>query len=164
MSHTELAEIKKQLEYLIEMGFVRPSKSPWASPVLFASKKNGSLRFCVDYRALNKFTVKNYYSLPRINMLIDQICDAQYFSTIDLRSGYHQMRIAEKDIPKTAFSTRYSHYEYTVVPFGLTNAPAAFMSFMSEVFKDYTNSFVMVYLDDMLIYSNSRNEHIQYVI
>ena len=163
MSHTELDEIKKQVEKLLHMSFVRPSKSPWASPVLFASKKDGSLRFCVDYRALNRFTVKNSYPLPRIDMLMDQIGGAKYFSTIDLRSGYHQMRISEENIPKTAFSTRYGHYEYTVVPFGLTNAPAAFMSITNDVFRDYTDSFVMVYLDDILIYSNSWSEHLQHI-
>ncbi len=156
-------EIKKQVEKLIDMGFVRPSKSPWASPVLFASKKDGSLRFCVDYRALNKFTIKNSYPLPRIDSLMDQICTAKYFSTIDLRSGYHQMRIAEEDIPKTAFSTRYGHYEYTVVPFGLTNAPAAFMSIMNNIFHDYADKFVTVYLDDILVYRNSWEEHITHL-
>ena len=163
MSHSELEETKKQVEKLIDMGFVRPSKSPWASPVLFVSKKDGTLRFCVDYRALNKFTVKNSYPLPRIDGLMDQLGDAQFFSTIDLRSGYHQVRIAESDIPKTAFSTRYGHYEYTVVPFGLTNAPAEFMSIMNDVFQEYTDKFVMVYLDDILIYSNTWKEHIEHI-
>ncbi len=163
MSHTELAKIKKQVEYLIKMGFVRPSKSPSASPVLFVSNKDGSLRFCVDYRAPNRFTVKNSYPLPRIDTLMDRIGSAQYFSTIDLRSGYDKMRIAEKDISKTAFSTRYGHYEYTVVPFRLTNAPAAFMSIMNDVFKDYNDSFLIVYLDDILVYSNSWDEHIGHV-
>ena len=163
MSHTELAEIRKQVEYWIHMGFVRPSKSPWASLVLFASKKDGTLRFCVDYRALNRFTVKNSYPLPRIDMLMDQIGCAQYFTIIELRSGHHQMRIAEEDIPKTAFSTRYGYYEYTVVPFGLTNAPGAFMGLMNDVLKDYADLFVMVHLDDILVYSNSWKEQIYHV-
>ncbi len=137
MSRTELAEIKKQVEHLIKMGFVRRSKSLWASPALFVSKKDGSLIFSVDYRGLNRFTVKNSYPLPRIDTLMDHIGSAQYFSEIDLGKEYHQVRIAEKDILKTAFSTKYGHYEYTVVPFGLTNAPAAFMSVMNDVFKEH---------------------------
>ena len=145
------------------MGFVRPSKSPWASLVLFANKKDRSLRFWVDYRALNRFTVKNSYSLPQIDTLMDQTGTAQYFSTIDLRSGLHQMLIAEKDISKTALTTRYGHYEYTAVPFVLTNAPAAFMSIMNDLFKDCIDSFVIVYLDDILVYSNSWEEHIRHV-
>ena len=163
MSRTELEETRKQVEKLIDLGFVRPSKSPWASPVLFASKKDGGLRFCIDYRALNRFTVKNSYPLPRIDGLMDQVGNAQYFTTIDLRSGYHQMRIAEEDVPKTAFSTRYGHYEYTVVPFGLTNAPAEFMSLMNKIFKEYTDKFVLVYLDDILVYSKTWEDHIRHV-
>jgi len=138
MSPSELRETKEQVDKLLAQGFVRPSISPWESPVLFASKKDGGLRFCVDYRALNKMTVKNGYPLPRIDGIFDQLSTAKFFSVIDLRSGYHQMRIAEKDIAKTAFNTRYGHYEYTVVPFGLTNAPAAFMSLMDTIFKNYT--------------------------
>ena len=160
MSHSELAEIKKQIVQFIQMGFVLLSKSLWASPVLFVSNKEGILGFCLDYRALNRFPIKNSYPLPRMDTLMDRIAWSQYFSTIDLRSGYPQIRISEKDIPKTAFSTRYGHYEYTVVPFGLTNAPAAFMGVMNDVFKDYTDSFIMVYLDDIVVYRNSWNEHV----
>ncbi len=138
MSHSELAAIKKQVEHLIQVEFVRPSKSPWASPVLLVSNKDGIVRLCVEYRALNWFTIKNSYPLPRIDTLMDQIGSAQYF--------YHQMRIAEKGIPKTAFSTRYGQYEYTAVPFGLTRALAAVMGVMNNVFKYYTDSFFMVYL------------------
>ena len=163
MSHAELQETKAQVDKLIEQGFVRPSVSPWGSPVLFASKKDGSLRFCVDYRALNRLTVKNSYPLPRIDGLLDQVGEAKFFSTIDLRSGYHQMRIAEEDIPKTAFNTRHGHFEYLVVPFGLSNAPAAFMSMMNKVFHDYNDQFVMVYLDDILVYSNSWDEHMRHL-
>lgn len=163
MSHTEIEETKRQVEHLLDMGFIRPSKSPWASPVLFASKKDGGLRFCVDYRALNRFTVKNSYPLPRIDNIMDQVGSAKYFSTIDLRSGYHQMRVAPEDIPKTAFNTRYGHYEYTVVPFGLTNAPAAFMNIMNDVFSDFVDKFVMVYLDDILIFSDSWEEHVKHI-
>ena len=163
MSLTELEETKKQVAKLIEQEFVRPSTSPWAAPVLFASKKDGGLRFCVDYRALNKMTTKNSYPLPRVDGILDEIGQAQFFSVVDLRSGYHQMRIAEEDIPKTAFNTRYGHYEYTVVPFGLTNAPAAFMTIMNDVFQDYTGKFVSCYLDDILIYSNSWKDHLYHI-
>ena len=163
MSPTELEETKKQVAKLLEQEFVRPSTSPWAAPVLFASKKDGGLRFCVDYRALNKMTIKNSYPLPRVDGILDEIGQAQFFSVIDLRSGYHQMRIAEEDIPKTAFNTRYGHYEYTVVPFGLCNAPAAFMTIMNDVFRDYTGKFVSCYLDDILVYSDSWDEHLHQI-
>ena len=163
MSLTELEETKTQVAKLLEQEFVHHSTSPWASPVLFASKKDGGLRFCVDYRAVNKMTTKNSYPLPRIDGILDEIGQAKYFTVIDLRSGYHQIRIAEEDIPKTAFNTRYGHYEYTVVPFGLSNAPAAFMTIMNDVFRDYTGKFVCCYLDDILVYSNSWDEHLQHV-
>ena len=163
MSATELEETKNQVDKLLELGFVKPSTSPWASPVLFASKKDGGLRFCVDYRAVNKMTNKNSYPIPRIDGIIDQIGTAQYFSLIDLRSGYHQMKIADGDTPKTAFNTRYGHYEYTVVPFGLCNAPAAFMSIMNDVFRDFTDKFVICYLDDILIYSHTWEEHLKHI-
>ena len=163
MSQAELEETKTQVEKLLDMGFVRPSVSPWAAPVLFASKKDGGLRFCIDYRALNRLTVKNSYPLPRIDGILDQLSSAKYFSAIDLRSGYHQVRISEEDIPKTAFNTRYGHYEFTVVPFGLTNAPAAFMSIMNNIFTDYSEKFVLIYLDDILVYSDSWEEHLQHL-
>ncbi len=163
MSLTELEETKRQVAKLLEQGFVRPSTSPWASPVLFASKKDGGLRFCVDYRAVNKMTTKNSYPLPRIDGILDEIGQAKFFSVIDLRSGYHQIRIAEEDIPKTAFNTRYGHYEYTVVPFGLSNAPASFMAVMNDVFRDYTSKFVCCYLDDILVYSNSWKDHLHHI-
>ena len=163
MSHMELEELKKKIEELLEQGFIRPSTSPWAAPVLFASKKDGGLRFCVDYRALNKLTVKNSYPLPRIDEILDDLSSARYFSVIDLRSGYHQMRIAESDIPKTAFNTKFGHFEFTVVPFGLTNAPAAFMSMMNNVVKEYIGKFVMAYLDDILIYSATWADHMKHL-
>ena len=133
MAPAELEELKKQLEDLIEKGFVRPSISPWGAPVLFVKKKDGSMRLCVDYRELNKVTIKNRYPLPRIEDLFDQLHGAMIFSKIDLRTGYHQLRIKRDDIPKTAFRTRYGHYEFTVMPFGLTNAPAAFMDLMNSL-------------------------------
>ncbi|EOX93842.1 Uncharacterized protein TCM_002794 [Theobroma cacao] len=163
MAPAELKELKDQLEDLLDKGFIRPSVSPWGAPVLFVKKKDGSLRLCIDYRQLNKVTVKNKYPLPRIDDLFDQLQGAQCFSKIDLRSGYHQLRIRNEDIPKTAFRTRYGHYEFLVMSFGLTNAPAAFMDLMNRVFKPYLDKFVVVFIDDILIYSKSREEHEQHL-
>jgi len=143
MAPAELEELKKQLEELIEKEFVRPSISPWGAPVLFVKKKDGSMRLCVDYRELNKITVKNKYPLPRIEDLFDQLHGVAVFSKIDLRTGYHQLRIKKDDVHKTAFRTRYGHYEFTVMPFGLTNAPAAFMDLMNRIFKPYLDKFVV---------------------
>jgi hypothetical protein len=136
----ELKKLKKQLTELQEAGYIRPSSSPWGAPVLFVQKKDGSQRMCVDYRSLNDVTVKNKYLLPRIEDLFDQMRGARVFSKIDLRSGYHQMRIRPSDIPKTAFSTRYGVYEFTVMSFGLTNAPAYFMNLMNKVFMIWIDS------------------------
>jgi len=159
MAPTEMAELKAQLEELAEKGYVRPSASPWGAPVLFVKKKDGSLRLCIDYRELNRATVKNRYPLPCIDDLLDQLQGAVVFSKIDLRSGYHQLRVKPEDVPKTAFRTRYGHYEFVVMPFGLTNAPAAFMELMNRVFIDYLDRFVVVFIDDILVYSRSREEH-----
>jgi hypothetical protein len=159
MSVEELKELKKQLTELQEAGYIRPSSSPWGAPVLFVQKKDGSQRMCVDYRSLNDVTVKNKYPLPRIEDLFDQMRGARVFSKIDLRSGYHQMRIRPSDIPKTAFSTRYGLYEFTVMSFGLTNAPAYFMNLMNKVFVEYLDRFVVVFIDDILIYSQSDSDH-----
>jgi hypothetical protein len=159
MSVDELQELKKQLTELQEAGYIHPSSSPWGAPVLFVQKKDGSPRMCVDYRSLNDVTIKNKYSLPRIDDLFDQMRGARVFSKIDLRSGYHQMKIRPSDIPKTAFSTRYGLYEFTVMSFGLTNAPAYFMNLMNKVFKEYLDKFVVVFIDDILIYSKNDSEH-----
>jgi hypothetical protein len=155
MSVEELKELKKQLMELQEAGYIRLSSSPWGASVLFVQKKDGSQRMCVDYRSLNDVTVKNKYLLPHIEDLFDQMRGARVFSKIDLRSGYHQMRIRPSDIPKTAFSTRYGLYEFTIMSFGLTNAPANFMNLMNKVFMEYLNRFVVVFIDDILIYSKS---------
>jgi hypothetical protein len=159
MSVEELKELKKQLTELQEAGYIRPSSSPWGAPVLFVQKKEGSQRMCVDYRSLNDVTMKNKYPLPRIEDLFDQMRGARVFSKIDLRSGYHQMRIRPSDIPKTAFSTQYGLYEFTVMSFGLTNALAYFMNLMNKVFMEYLDRFVVVFIDDILIYSQSDSDH-----
>jgi hypothetical protein len=132
MATSELTELKKQLDELQRIGLIRPSSSPWGAPVLFVKKKDGSMRLCVDYRALNEVTIKNKYPLPRIDGLFDQLKGAKYFSMIDLRSGYFQLKIREGDIPKTAFVTRYGQFEFTVMSFGLTNAPTYFMNLMNH--------------------------------
>jgi hypothetical protein len=159
MSVEELKELKKQLTELQEAGYICPSSSPWGASVLFVQKKDGSQRMCVDYRSLNDVTVKNKYLLPCIEDLFDQMRGARVFSKIDLRSGYHQMRIRPSDIPKTALSTRYGLYESTVMSFGLTNAPAYFMNLMNKVFMEYLDRFVVVFIDDILIYSKSDSDH-----
>jgi hypothetical protein len=159
MSVEELKELKKQLTELQEARYIRLSSSPWGAPVLFVQKKDGSQRMCVDYRSLNDVTVKNKYPLPRIEDLFDQMRGARVFSKIDLRSGYHQMKIRPSDIPKTAFSTRYGLYKFTVMSFGLTNAPAYFMNLMNKVFMEYLDRFVVVFIDDILIYSKNDSNH-----
>uniref|UniRef100_A0A251VQQ9 RNA-directed DNA polymerase n=1 Tax=Helianthus annuus TaxID=4232 RepID=A0A251VQQ9_HELAN len=159
LAPSEMQELSSQLLELLNKGFIRPSTSPWGAPVLFVKKKDGSFRMCIDYRELNKLTIKNRYPLPRIDDLFDQLQGATCFSKIDLRSGYHQLRVLEEDVPKTAFRTRYGHYEFVVMPFGLTNAPAVFMDLMNRVCKAYLDRFVIVFIDDILIYSKTQAEH-----
>ncbi|KAI3761819.1 hypothetical protein L1987_52241 [Smallanthus sonchifolius] len=159
LAPSEMHELASQLQELSEKGFIRPSVSPWGAPVLFVKKKDGSFRMCIDYRELNKLTVKNRYPLPRIDDLFDQLQGSACFSKIDLRSGYHQLRVLEEDIPKTAFRTRYGHYEFMVMPFGLTNAPAVFMDLMNRVCRPYLEKFVIVFIDDILIYSKTKKDH-----
>ena len=163
MSNGELEELQNQMAALEKAGHIRPSKSPFGAPILFVKKKDGTTRMCVDYRALNDITIKNSYPLPRVDELFDRLQGAKYFSKIDLRSGYHQIRIVPEDIPKTAFRTRYGHYEFLVLPFGLTNAPATFMHLMHQTFRSFLDHFVIVFLDDILIYSRTLDEHIGHV-
>ncbi|WRX28972.1 Reverse transcriptase domain - like 10 [Theobroma cacao] len=159
MAPAELKELKVQLQELVDKGFIRPSISPWRAPVLFMKKKDGTHRLCIDYRQLNRMTIKNKYPLLRIDDLFDQLQGATVFSKVDLTSGYHQLKIKEQDVPKTAFRTRYGHYEFLVMPFGLTNAPAAFMDLMNRVFHPYLDKFVIVFIDDILVYSRDNDEH-----
>ncbi|GKB13176.1 putative reverse transcriptase domain-containing protein, partial [Tanacetum coccineum] len=155
----EMQELSTQLQELSDKGFIRPSSSPWGAPVLFVKKKDGSFRMYINYRELNKLTMNNRYPLPRIDDLFDQLQRSRVYSKIDLRSGYHQLRVREEDIPKTAFRTRYGHYEFQVMSFGLTNPPAVFMDLMNRVCKPYLDRFVIVFIDDILIYSKRRKEH-----
>jgi hypothetical protein len=163
MTPKELAELKDQLNELLDKGYIRPSSSPWGCPALFVKKKDQSLRLCVDYQSLNVITIKNKYLLPHIDILFDQLAGARVFSKVDLCSGYHQIKIRSKDAPKTAFSTRYGLYEYLVMSFGLTNAPAHFMYLMNVVFMPELDKFVVVFIDDILIYSKSEEEHAQHL-
>jgi hypothetical protein len=159
MATLELAELKEHHTELLEKGFIRPTSSPWGALVFFIPKKDGTQRLCMDYCALNEVTVKNKYPLPRIDDLFDQLHGACVFSKIDLRLRYHQLKIRECDIPKTAFISRYGLYEYTVMPFGLTNLPAYFMYLMRKVFMEYLDKFFVVFIDDILVYSRSEEDH-----
>jgi hypothetical protein len=163
MPPVELAELKKQLQELLDKGFIRPSTSPWECPALFVKKKDESLRMCVDYRSLNAVTIKNKYPLPRIDVLFDQLMGAKVFSKIDLRSGYHQIKIRASDIPKTTFSTSYGLYEFLVMSFGLTNALTYFMYLMNSVFMLELDKFVVVFIDDILVYSKNEAEHTKHL-
>nr|GEW80495.1 hypothetical protein [Tanacetum cinerariifolium] len=159
LAPAKMQELSTQFQELSNRGFIRPSSLPWGAPVLFVKKKDGSFRMCIDYRELNKLTVKNRYPLPRIDELFDQLQRSRVYSNIDMRSSYHQLRVREEDIPKIAFKTRYGHYEFQVMPFGLTNAPRVFMDLMNRVSKSYLDRFVIVFVDDILIYSKNRKEH-----
>ncbi|KAF3668526.1 putative ribonuclease H protein-like [Capsicum annuum] len=159
MASAELKELKEQLRDLLDKDFVRPSVSPWGAPVLFLRKKNSSLRMCIDYCQLNKVTVKNKYPFPRIDDLFDQLQGASYFLKVDLRSSYHQLKVRECDIPNTTFRTYYGHFEFLVMSFGLTNAPAAFMDLMNQMFRKYLDMFVIVFIDNILVYSQNKNDH-----
>jgi hypothetical protein len=159
MSQNELAKLKIQLKDLLDNGYIRPSSSPWGCPTLFVVKKDKELRLCVDYRLLNAITIKNKYPIPNIDILFDQLAGAQVLSKVDLRSRYHQIKIHSEDIPKTAFSMRYGLYEYLVMSFRLTNAPAHFMYLMNSVFMPELDKFVVVFIDDILVYLENLEEH-----
>ncbi|CAA0819586.1 Unknown protein, partial [Striga hermonthica] len=159
MAPKELQELKAQIQELLRLSFIRSSISPWGAPVLFVKKKDGSMRMCIDYRDLNRLTIKNKYPLSRIDDLFDQLSGACILSKIDLRSGYHQLKIKESDTAKTAFRSRYGHYEFVFMPFGLSNAPAVFIKLMNRIFHLYLDHFVIVFIDDILIYSKIQKEH-----
>ena len=159
----DLAEMRKQLKDLLDASFIRPSKAPYGAPVLFQKKKYGSLRMCIDYRALNKVTIKTKYLIPLVADLFDQLGNARYFAKIDLHSGYYQVRMAEGNEPKTTCVTRYGSYEFHVMHFGLTNAPATFCPLMNKIFHPYLDRIVVVYLDDIVVYSNTLEEHKQHL-
>ena len=163
MSPAELAELQKQLTWYLDRGWIRPSTSAFGAPVVFAKKADGTLRFCLDYRALNNITIKNRYPLPKIDELLDQLHGAKYFTSLDLSSAYHQIPMAPEDIHKTAFRTRYGHYEFTVMPFGLTNAPATCQAVMNDVLRPYLDKFASIYLDDCMIWSKTEAEHLQHI-
>ena len=159
------------MEESLSKGFIRPRTSSWGAPVLFVKrkrkkkekrKKDGSLRLCIDYRQLNRATLRNQYPLPRIDELFDQLQVSQVYSKIDLKSGYHQFKVRENEVSKTAFRTRYGHYEFLVMPFGLTNAPVVFMDLMNRVFNPYLDKFMIVFIDDILVYSGSLEEHAEH--
>jgi len=163
LSETELTVLKKYIDENLARGFIRPSTSPFGAPVLFAKKKDGTLRLCVDYRTLNRFTIKNRYPLPLTSEILDRTNGAMYFTKFDLPEAYYRLRIKQGDEPKTAFRTRYGHYEYLVMPFGLTNAPGSFQAFINSVLHEFLDTFCIAYMDDILIYSNTYEEHVQHV-
>ena len=163
LSPLEHQEVQTQIKMLLEKGWIEPSVSPFGSPILFVQKKDGSLRMCVDYRAVNKQTEKNRYALPRIDDLLDQLHGSTVFTSLDLAQGYHQIRITPEDVPKTAFRTPIGHFQYRVLPFGLTNAPATFQAVMNDIFRPYLGKFVLIYLDDILIYSKTPEEHVEHL-
>ncbi|XP_071909779.1 uncharacterized protein [Coffea arabica] len=163
MAPAELKELKIQLQDLLERGFIKENDSPWEVTVLFVKKKDGGLRLCIDYRGLNEVIIKNKYSLPLIDGLFDQLQGSVVYSKLDLRQGYYQLRIKREDIPKIAFNSRYGHFEFAVMSFGLTNAPATFMDLMQRIFKKYLNQFVVVFIDDILVYSKTREDHAKHL-
>ncbi|KAJ9520454.1 hypothetical protein QJQ45_000206 [Haematococcus lacustris] len=160
MSKPEHDELRRQITDLLAKGLIEPSSSPFAAPVLFVQKKSGELRMCIDYRQLNKITIRDQYPLPRIDDLFDQLAGKTVFSSLDLQAGYHQIRIPAEDVPKTAFRTPEGHYQFKVLCFGLTNAPATFQRVMNEAFAEVINDCALVYLDDILVMSENTEEHL----
>ncbi|GBG81466.1 hypothetical protein CBR_g32456 [Chara braunii] len=163
LSIPKATELKRQLEELLRLGFIKRSNSPWGAPVLFARKADGTLHLCIDYRGLNRYTVKNSYPMPRSDELFDRLAGNRFFTKIDLRRGYHQIRVAAADQPKTAFRSRFGHYEFTVMPFGLTNEPATFQRAMNDILRDILEQYVLIYLDDILVYSRTLEEHLRHL-
>ncbi|GBG69889.1 hypothetical protein CBR_g4717 [Chara braunii] len=163
LSIPEAMELKRQLEELLRLGFIKPSNSSWGAPVLFARKADGTLRLCSDYRGVNRYTVKNNYPMPRADESFNHFAGNRFFTKIDLRSGYHQIRVAAEDRSKTAFRSHFGHYEFTVMPFGLTNAPATFETAMNDIFRDILKEYLLVYLNDILVYSRTLEDHIRYL-
>ena len=163
LSWQEEEVLKLRVEELLAKGLIRPSKSPYGAPVLFTKKKDGGLRMCVDYRALNTQTIKNSYPLPRVDQMFDRLYQSSIFSTLDCTSGYHQIRIKPEDVEKTAFNTRYGQFEYLVVPFGLCNAPATFQKMVHEIFLKFLDEFLEIFIDDLLIHSQSEDEHLEHL-
>jgi hypothetical protein len=163
LNQKELLELNKQLNDLLSRGYIRPSKSPYGAPVFFVDKKDGKLRMCVNYRALNKVTIKNNYPLPRIDDIFDRLAGAKYFIRIDLKSGYYQIQIANEDVEKTACSTRYGSYEFLVMHFGFCNTPLTFNTLMNTIFREEMENFVIIYIDDILVYSNMAEKHARHL-
>jgi hypothetical protein len=159
----ENEEIKRQIQELLHKGHIHPSLSPCGSPIVLVQKKYGTWRLYIDYRALNKITVKNWYLITRIDDLLDQLTGGKYFSNIDLKSIYHQVPIEQTDVWKTSFKSKEGLFEWLVMPFGLKNAPTTFMRMMDDILQPFANTFVVVYLDDILIYSNTWAEHLQHI-
>ena len=163
MAPSELEKLRRQLKDLLDACYIRSSKAPFGAPVLFQKKKDGSLRICIDYRALNKIMIKNKYLIPLIADLFDQLGKARYFTKLDLCSGYYQVRITKGDEPKTACTTRYGYFEFLVMPFGLTNAPATFCTLINKVLQPFLSRSLVVYLDDIVVYSTTLKEHAQHL-
>jgi hypothetical protein len=154
-------DIEKAIKELLYMGHIRPSSNPFASSVVLVKKKDETMRMCIDYKELNKKTIKNRYPIPRIDELLNELHDVVYFTNIELRSGYHQIKMRKKYVPRTAFRCHYGHYEFLVIPFGLTNAPSTFQYCMNHVFNKKLRKFLLVFFDDLLIYNKTWEEHLQ---
>lgn len=163
MTILEIQELKMQLQDLLDKNLIKPNVSPWGDPILFVKKKDGTMCLCIEYRMLNKLTMKKCYPLPKIDDLFDQLARASIFSKIDLRLGYHQLKIKIKDTFKTTFKTRYGHFEFTIPPFGLMNAPTTYMNLMNSIYQQYLDKFVLIFLEDILVYSRTHEEHDQHL-